>query len=76
MAIEVYEVGDKMLENVVDVFVPAAPMVPCFNNSLVVAIDEKGGAGFSEEEKSAGEEPEACCFCPSDVTAVCVPTWL
>ena len=51
MAIEVYEVGDKMLENVVDVFVPAAPTVPCFNNSLVVAIDEKGGAGFSEEEK-------------------------
>ena len=74
MAIEAYEVRDEMLENVADVFVPAAPTVPCFDDSLVVAIDEKGGAGLSEEEKSVGEELEACCFCPPNVTAICVPT--
>ena len=75
VAIKVYEVRDEMLENVVDVFVPAVPTVPCFDNSLVVTIDKKGGAGFSEEEKSVGEELEARCFCPPDVTAICVPTW-
>ena len=74
MAIEAYEVRDETLENVVDVFVPAVPMVPCFDDSLVVAIDKKGGAGFSEEEKSVGEEVKARCFCPPDVMAICVPT--
>lgn len=50
VAISAYELRYESLENVVDMLVPAVPALPCFNNSLVVAMDEKSGVGLTEEE--------------------------
>ena len=74
MAIEVYKVRNKALEDVIDVLVPAAPAVPCFNDSLVVTMNEQGNARFNKEEKSAGKEFEAHHFRLSNVTPVGVPS--
>ena len=58
----------------VDVLVPAVAAVPCLNDPLVVSMDEKGGAGLNEAGMSAGEELEANCLCPADITAIHIPS--
>lgn len=63
----------KLLANVIDVSVPAVAKIPCFNNTLVVAKNRKGGAQLNNMEKSKGEELKANCFSPPDIMAISIP---
>jgi len=44
-----------VLEDVVDMLIPAVAAMPGFGDILIVSIDKKGGVGLNNVENSADE---------------------
>ena len=71
-----YKLTCDPFEDVVDMLVPAVATVPCFDDALVDSVNEKGGTGLNDAEKSVGKKLGAHCFCPANVTSIAVSPWL
>ena len=56
VAIWVYKLACDPFEDAVDMLVPAVAVVPRFDNTLIVSMNEKGGTGLNDAEKSVGKE--------------------
>ena len=53
VAIRAYKLRQDLLEDPVDVLVPAVAPAPCINYPLVVTVHEKGSVGVTADEYSA-----------------------
>ena len=72
--VSICEVVDAS-ENLVGLPVSASALPPTFNNSLVVSKDPEVLAWLTGGAESASKKLEANGFSPSDVSALCLPSW-
>ena len=63
------------LEESVDGLVSAAPFLPGFDDSLIVAINLKQCGSTVKPEEGVHEEFKSDAFCPPNVPVVSVPAW-